>query len=107
MTSRYQAERAAGRPKKEAVSIAHSSNMKSIVTSGLAFFAATFGVGLYSEVDMISAICTLLARGALVSMAVVLLVLPAMFMIFDKVICLTTWDFIKTRKQSKTGEIGG
>ena len=94
MTSRYQAERAAGRPKKEAVSIAHSSNMKSIVTSGLAFFAATFGVGLYSEVDMISAICTLLARGALVSMAVVLLVLPAMFMIFDPVICHTSMGFL-------------
>ena len=94
MTSRYQAERAAGRPKKEAVSIAHSSNMKSIVTSGLAFFAATFGVGLYSEVDMISAICTLLARGALVSMAMVLLVLPAMFMIFDPVICHTSMGFL-------------
>ena len=68
--------------------------MKSIVTSGLAFFAATFGVGLYSEVDMISAICTLLARGALVSMAVVLLVLPAMFMIFDPVICHTSMGFL-------------
>lgn len=102
MTSRYQAERAAGRPKKDAVSIAHSSNMKSIVTSGLAFFAATFGVGLYSEVDMISAICTLLARGALVSMAVVLLVLPAMFMIFDPVICHTSMGFLpKKEKRSR------
>jgi hypothetical protein len=56
---------------------------------------------------MIGSICTLLSRGAIISMISVLVILPAMFMIFDKVICLTTWDFIKTRKQSKTGEIGG
>ena len=106
MTTRYQRERLNGVGKKEAVSIAHSSSIHSVITSGFSFFAATFGVAMYSRVDMIGSICTLLSRGAIISMISVLVILPAMFMIFDKVICLTTWDFI-TRKQSKTGEIGG
>ncbi len=107
MTTRYQRERLNGVGKKEAVSIAHSNSIHSVITSGFSFFAATFGVAMYSRVDMIGSICTLLSRGAIISMISVLVILPAMFMIFDKVICLTTWDFIKTRKQSKTGEIGG
>ena len=90
MTSRYQQERKSGKNKKEAVAIAHRMSMLSIITSGLSFFAATFGVALYSKVDMIGAICTLLARGSVISMIVVLLVLPAMFLIFDGVICRTT-----------------
>ena len=90
MTSRYQKERVRGRGKKEAVAIAHRMSMPSIVSSGLSFFAATFGVACYSKVDMIGSICTLLARGAVISMLVVILVLPAMFMVFDRLICKTT-----------------
>ena len=84
MTTRYQKERQRGRDKMEAISIAHKTSMPSIISSGLSFFAATFGVACYSKVDMIGSICTLLARGAIISMIVVILVLPAMFMIFDK-----------------------
>jgi len=69
--------------------------MKSILISGFSFFAATFGVGLYSKIDMISSICTLLSRGAIISTVVVIAVLPAMFMIFDRVICKTSIGFIK------------
>lgn len=90
MTSRYQKERMRGARKKEAIRIAHETSMQSIITSGLSFFAATVGIAIYSEIDMISAICTLLARGAVVSTIVVICILPAMFMIFDKVICKTT-----------------
>lgn len=104
MTSRYQKERHLGKSKKEAVAIAHKSSMKSILISGCSFFAATFGVGLYSQVDMIGAICTLLSRGAVISTFVVLLVLPAMFMIFDPVICHTSIGFLpkKEKKQEKS-----
>lgn len=98
MTSRYQKERQKGKSKKEAVDIAHKSSMLSIVTSGLSFFAATFGVACYSKVDMIGSICTLLSRGALISMIVVIFVLPAMFLIFDKVICRTTAGYSKKEK---------
>lgn len=94
MTSRYQKERMRGRGKKEAVAIAHRTSMPSIISSGLSFFAATFGVACYSNVDMIGSICTLLARGALISMCTVILVLPAMFMLFDKVICKTSIGFL-------------
>lgn len=98
MTTRYQKERQNGHEKKEAISIAHRTSMPSIITSGLAFFAATYGVALYSNIDMISSICTLLARGAIISMIVVLLVLPAMYMLFDKLICKTTINFLGTKK---------
>ena len=80
MTSNYQKQRHLGKTKKESISIAHKFSMKSIIVSGCSFFAATFGVALYSQVDMIGSICTLLARGAVISTVVVLLVLPAMFM---------------------------
>lgn len=93
MTSRYQKERKRGKSKEEAVAIAHRTSMPSIISSGLSFFAATFGVACYSNVDMIGSICTLLARGALISMCVVILVLPAMFMIFDALICRTSFGF--------------
>lgn len=99
MTSRYQKERQRGREKKEAITIAHKTSMLSIISSGLSFFAATFGVACYSQVDMIGSICTLLARGAIISMLVVILVLPAMFMVFDKVICKTSIGFV--RKENK------
>ena len=91
MTSRYQKERLRGKTKMDAISIAHKTSMLSIISSGLSFFAATFGVALYSQVDMIGSICTLLARGAIISMLVVILLLPAMFMIFDKLIIKTTF----------------
>ncbi len=102
MTSRYQKERGKGKDKKTAISIAHRASMLSIISSGFSFFAATFGVALYSKVDMIGSICTLLARGALISMFVVILILPAMFMIFDKVFCKTSAGFLgkKTAERS-------
>ena len=93
MTSRYLAERMAGRTKMESVSTAHRACILSIITSGMSFFVATFGVSAYSRVDMIGSICTLLARGALVSMASVILLMPAMFIIFDGLIMRTTAGF--------------
>ncbi|MBS6171909.1 MAG: MMPL family transporter [Clostridiales bacterium] len=98
MTTRYQKERQRGRDKMEAISIAHKTSMPSIISSGLSFFAATFGVACYSQVEMIGSICTLLARGAIISMVVVILILPAMFMIFDKVICKTSIGFLGGKK---------
>lgn len=86
MTTRYRKERYAGMDKREAVTIACQTSVKSIVVSALSFFAATFGVGLYSNIDMISSLCTLMARGALISMVSVICILPSMFMIFDKLI---------------------
>ena len=99
MTTRYQKERQRGREKMEAISIAHKTSMPSIISSGLSFFAATFGVACYSQVEMIGSICTLLARGAIISMIVVILVLPAMFMIFDKIICKTSIGFLGAKKK--------
>ena len=102
MTSRYQKERMLrGQTKKDAIAIAHKTSMPSIISSGLSFFAATFGVACYSKVDMIGSICTLLARGALISMCVVILVLPAMLMIFDKVILKTTFGFGKQKQENQ------
>ncbi len=86
MTTRYRRERYGGTPKSEAVSIACQSSVKSIVVSALSFFAATFGVGLFSNIDMISSLCTLMARGALISMVSVIFVLPSAFMVFDRII---------------------
>lgn len=96
MTTRYHKERVVNqKTKKEAVEIAHKTSMKSIIISGLSFFAVTFGVSVYSSIDMINAICTLLSRGAVISMISVILILPAMLYLFDKVICKTTWDMRK------------
>ncbi|MDE7285850.1 MAG: MMPL family transporter, partial [Lachnospiraceae bacterium] len=86
MTTRYRKERYGGMEKQGAVTIACQSSVKSIVVSALSFFAATFGVGLYSNIDMISSLCTLMARGALVSMVSVIFILPSMFMVFDRII---------------------
>lgn len=93
MTSRYETERSSGKTKKESIQIAHRSSVKSIMVSAVSFFAATFGVGCYSKIDMISSLCSLMARGAIISMAVVLCVLPSLFMVFDKVICKTSKNF--------------
>ena len=98
MTSNYQKQRHLGKSKKDSISIAHKFSMKSIIISGCSFFAATFGVALYSKVDMIGSICTLLARGAVVSTIVVLVVLPAMFMIFDPIIVRTSKGFLPDKK---------
>lgn len=98
MTTKYQKERVNGKSKKEAVSIAHRSSIKSILISGCSFFAATFGVGIYSKIDMISSICNLLSRGAVISTIVVICILPAMFMIFDGLILHTSLGF-KPKKQ--------
>ena len=104
MTTRYKAERIAGKDKREAVSTALKTSVKSILVSALGFFAATFGVGVYSSVDMISQLCTLLSRGAIVSMLTVNLVLPAMLMLFDRVITATTLDMrhIAGRKKQRS-----
>lgn len=93
MTTKYKKNRSEGLEKKEAVKNALSSSVQSIVVSALSFFAATFGVGLYSNIDMIGSLCNLMARGAIISMIVVLTVLPSMFMVFDKVIGVTTVGF--------------
>lgn len=94
MTTRYKRERCEGKSKHEAVKIAHSTSMPSIMVSALGFFAATFGVGMYSDIDIISSLCDLMARGAIVSMLVVMFILPSMFMLFDKIICKTSKGFI-------------
>ncbi|WP_303835615.1 RND family transporter [Ruminococcus flavefaciens] len=101
MTTRYRTERHSGRDKKESVGIALSTSIKSIITSALGFFAATVGVALYSDIGLISELCMLLARGALISMVVVITVLPSMFMVFDKVICKTSVGFLQKESKNK------
>ncbi len=98
MTSRYHKERVTQkRNKKDAILIAHQASIKSILTSGFCFFAATFGVALYSRIDMIGSICTLLSRGAIISMVVVICILPAMLWVFDGIIIRTSWDMMKEK----------
>ena len=99
MTNRYKRERSRGAEKREAIEIALNTSLPSVIVSALSFFAATFGVGLYSSIDMISALCVLLARGAIISLFVVALILPAMFMIFDKLILNTSIGF-KPKKEA-------
>ncbi len=94
MTSRYQTERAAGKTKEEAVMIAHRTSFTSIIVSAFSFFAATFGVGLYSNISMISSLCLLMARGAMISMATVLIVLPSVLLFMDPVIVRTSMGFL-------------
>ncbi|MDE6149928.1 MAG: MMPL family transporter [Ruminococcus sp.] len=101
MTTRYKKERVSGKEKKDAVEIALRASIKSIIVSALGFFAATFGVGMYSAIDMISALCTLMSRGAIISMLTVILILPSMFMIFDKLICKTTMGMGKCSNKNK------
>ena len=94
MTTRYKRERNHGANKHDAITTAHKVSAQSIMVSALSFFAATIGVGLYSNIDMISSLCILMARGALISMVVVIFVLPSMFMVFDKVIVKTSKGFL-------------
>ena len=93
ITSRYEKERGGGKSKKEAIQIAHKTSIRPVMVSAFSFFAATFGVGMYSQIDMISSLCLLMARGALISMCAVLLFLPAMFWLFDGIICKTSLNF--------------
>ncbi|WP_410079651.1 efflux RND transporter permease subunit [Ruminococcus sp.] len=99
MTTRYKTERNAGKDKHEAVTIALTTSMKSIMVSALGFFASTFGVGVYSSVDMISQLCTLMSRGAIISMITVICILPSMLMLFDKVIINTTMGMKKNENK--------
>ena len=100
MTTRYKRERAAGNSKKEAISIALGTSIPSIIVSALGFFAATFGVGMIASVDMIASLCTLMARGAIISMFVVIFVLPSLFVLLDRVIIHTSLGF-KPKKNSQ------
>ena len=100
MTTRYKRERAAGESKKEAISIALGTSIPSIIVSALGFFAATFGVGMIASVDMISSLCILMARGAIISMLVVIFILPSLFVLFDKLIINTSIGF-KPKKNKK------
>lgn len=100
MTTRYKRERAAGNSKKESISIALGTSIPSIIVSALGFFAATFGVGMIASVDMIASLCTLMARGAIISMFVVIFVLPSLFVLLDRVIIHTSLGF-KPKKNSQ------
>lgn len=93
MTTRYKRERSHGEDKRSSVATALKTSIPSITVSALGFFAATFGVAVYSDVDLISSLCSLMARGAIISMFCVIFILPAMFMLFDKVICATSIGF--------------
>ena len=97
MTTRYKRERNHGAEKYDAITTAHRASAQSIMVSALSFFAATIGVGLYSNIDMISSLCILMARGAIISMIVVIFVLPSMFMVFDKVIVKTSKGFLPAK----------
>ena len=100
MTTRYQRERSRGAGKFDAITTAHKFSAQSIIVSALSFFAATIGVGLYSNIDMISSLCILMARGALISMVVVVLILPSLFMVFEKIIVKTSKGFRPTGLKS-------
>ena len=95
MTTRYKAERIRGNGKKDAVWTALSTSIPSIIVSGMGLFAATFGVAIYSDIDIISSMCMLMARGAIVSMLAVIFILPALLLLCDKIICATTWGMRK------------
>lgn len=98
ITTKYINHRKEGKNKKEAIGEALGSSISSIVVSGLCFFGATFGVGCYSKIEMISSLCTLMSRGAIISMVVVITVLPAFLMVFDKLICKTTSKMTKIKE---------
>lgn len=100
MTTRYKKERSLGNDKRTAVCTALETSIPSIIVSAMGLFAATVGVAIYSDVDMIASLCALMARGALISMLCVILILPAMFMLFDKVIGVTTIGF-RPKKEKK------
>ena len=104
MTTRYKAERVGGKDRKAAVTTALAASIPSILVSGTGLFAATFGVALYSDVEIISSMCMLMARGAVISMLLVILILPAMLLLFDRVICKTTLGMTRVEKHSAETE---
>ncbi|MGN0517398.1 MAG: RND family transporter [Acutalibacteraceae bacterium] len=101
MTTRYKSERSSGKDKRNAITIALETSIPSIIVSGMGLFAATFGVAVYSDIDMISSLCMLMARGAVISMLCVTFILPALLMLFDGVIRKTTLG-IKPKKSEDT-----
>ncbi len=106
MTTRYKAERIAGNGKHDSVVTALATSIPSIIVSGLGLFAATFGVAVYSDIDIISSMCMLMARGAVVSMLCVIFILPALLLLFDKPICATTAGMRHIGRKSKTTDTG-
>ena len=106
MTTRYKSERLSGNDKKESVITALSSSIPSIIVSGMGLFAATFGVAVYSDIDIISSMCMLMARGAVVSMLCVIFILPALLLLCDKLICATTFEMkgVLKKKNAQTSE---
>ncbi len=103
MTTRYKSERILGNDKRHAVSTALAASIPSILVSGLGLFAATFGVAVYSDIDIISSMCMLMARGAVVSMLCVIFILPALLMLCDRLVCATTLG-MKIRKPKTNSE---
>ena len=101
MTTRYKAERLGGQDKHGAVTTALAASIPSIIVSGMGLFAATFGVAVYSNIDIISSMCMLMARGAVVSMLCVIFILPALLTLCDKLICATTFGMKKCREAVK------
>ena len=105
-TTRYKAERIGGAKKEQAVRTALTASIPSIIVSGMGLFAATFGVALYSNIDIISAMCMLMARGAVVSVLSVIFILPALLLLCDKLVCATTLDMRNVSKsKNKTMEV--
>ncbi len=98
MTNRYKVERASGKSKEDAVRIAHSTSMPSVLVSALSFFAATIGVGIYSDIDLIGSLCLLMGRGAIISLMVVMFIVPSFFVLFDGIICRTSKGFKANEK---------
>lgn len=90
MTTRYKSERALGRSRRDSVTTALATSIPSIIVSGMGLFAATFGVAIYSDIDIISSMCMLMARGAIISMLCVIFILPALLMLCDPLIRVTT-----------------
>lgn len=101
MTTRYKSERISGKSSRDCVLTALATSIPSIIVSGMGLFAATFGVALYSDIEIISSMCMLMARGAVISVLLVITVLPAMLLLFDRIICKTTAGMtkIKTKNQ--------
>ncbi len=102
MTTRYKSERLLGNDKKEAMRTTLTASIPSILVSGMGLFAATFGVAIYSDIDIISSMCMLLARGAVISMLLVIFILPALLLLCDKPVCYTTWGMKKCIKKDKS-----
>jgi len=107
MTTRYKSERIGGKDKKEAVKTALASSVQSIIVSGMGLFAATIGVAVYSDIDIISSMCTLMARGAVVSMLMVIFMLPALLLLCDRIICKTTAGMTKISNEKNRLEVVG